>query len=202
LQAVFLSPAIAASSSKLHLADTQFKLREPDLRHPSSLQLMPAFHRIIFLAKPIAPWLAAAYTGLLTLMLPLSPLCASLVFGRWKYLRDYSGFIRRMRVHIGALREGPARHYFEDVMGRASAVPQEIAGACVQCGNCCMDKRCVFLEPIADNRFQCGIYHSRFRRFSNCRSFPLNARDIQRYACPSYYVVRFVPKPPHAIHRT
>lgn len=189
------SSAIAMASSNLHLPDTEFSPREPYSRHPPGPQFMPAFHRVSFSPKPIAPWLAAAYIGLLTLMLPLSPLCASLVFGRWKYLGDYSGFIRRMRIHIEALREGPARHYFEDVMGRASAVPQDIAGSCVQCGNCCMDKRCVFLEPIADQRFQCGIYHSPFRRFSNCGSFPLNAHDIQRYACPSYHVVHFVPKP-------
>jgi hypothetical protein len=93
------------------------------------------------------------------------------------------------------LREGPAQHYFEDVMGRASAVPAEIAGSCVQCGNCCMDKRCVFLEPIDDGRYQCGIYHSPFRRLSNCGSFPLNAHDISRYACPSYHVVHLVRKP-------
>jgi hypothetical protein len=115
-----------------------------------------------------------------------------MLFGRLKYLRDYLGFIRRMRVHIAALREGPARHYFEDVMGRQDKVPAEIAGSCVQCGNCCMNKRCVFLEPIDDDRYQCGIYHSPLRRWSNCGSFPLHAHDIARYACPSYHVVRVV----------
>jgi hypothetical protein len=140
----------------------------------------------------LAPWLASGYLALLTVMLPLAPLGASLLFGRLKYLRDYFGFIRRMRVHIAALAEGPARHYFEDVMGRQDKVPAEIAGSCVQCGNCCMNKRCAFLEPIADDRYQCGIYHSPLRRWSNCGSFPLHAHDIARYACPSYYVVRLV----------
>jgi hypothetical protein len=145
--------------------------------------------------KRLAPWLAQAYLVLLTWMLPVAPLCASLLFGRRKYVLDYVGFIRRMRVHIAALREGPALHYFEDVMGRVSAVPAEIAGECVQCGNCCMNKRCVFLEPIAEGRYQCGIYHSPFRRWSNCGSFPLNAHDIARYACPSYHVVQLKRKP-------
>ena len=140
----------------------------------------------------LAPWLASAYLALLTLMLPLSPLLASLMFGRLKFLRDYWGFVGRMRVHIAALREGPARHYFEDVMGRQSEVPAEIAGSCVQCGNCCMDKRCVFLEAIDKDRYQCGIYHSPLRRWSNCGSFPLHAHDIARYACPSYHVVKVV----------
>ena len=147
------------------------------------------------LSSRIAPWLATAYLGTLSMLLPLTPLFASLLFGRLKYLRDYTGFVRKMRIHIAALREGPAQHYFEDVMGRVSAVPAEIAGSCVQCGNCCMDKRCVFLEPIDDGRYQCGIYHSPFRRLSNCGSFPLNAHDISRYACPSYHVVHLVRKP-------
>ena len=140
----------------------------------------------------LAPWLASGYLAVLTLTLPLSPLFASLLFGRLKYLRDYRGFIGRMRVHIAALREGPARHYFEDVMGRQDTVPAEIAGSCVQCGNCCMNKRCVFLEPIEGDRYQCGIYHSPLRRWSNCGSFPLHAHDIARYACPSYHVIRVV----------
>ena len=70
-------------------------------------------------------------------------------------------------------------------MGRQDKVPAEIAGSCVQCGNCCMNKRCVFLEPIDNDRYQCGIYHSPLRRWSNCGSFPLHAHDIARYACPS-----------------
>jgi hypothetical protein len=58
----------------------------------------------------------------------------------------------------------------------------------VQCGNCCLNRQCAFLEPIADGKFQCGIYGSYLRRFSNCGSFPLHAQDIERYQCPSYFV--------------
>jgi hypothetical protein len=152
-------------------------------------------HLPLLFVSRFAPWLASAYLAAMTLLLPLTPVFASLLFGRLKYLRDYSGFIRKMRIHIAALREGPAQHYFAHVMGRASSVPAEITGSCVQCGNCCMDKRCVFLEPISDGRYQCGIYHSPFRRLSNCGSFPLNAEDIARYACPSYHVVHLVRKP-------
>ncbi len=154
---------------------------------------------VTFYVRHIAPQLANAYIGTLRLMLPVAPIFASLVFGRRKFILDYVGFIRKMRIHITALREGPARHYFEDVLGRAKAVPAEITGSCVQCGNCCMDKRCMFLEPLEDGRYQCGIYHSVFRRLSNCGSFPLNAYDIKRYACPSYHVIEIVQKPP--LHR-
>jgi hypothetical protein len=92
-----------------------------------------------------------------------------------------------MLVHIAALRRGPAIHFFRDVLGQVSNIPDEIQGECVQCGNCCMNHQCAFLEKIADEKFQCGIYHSPFRQFSNCGSFPLNGHDIERYACPSYF---------------
>ncbi len=78
---------------------------------------------VTFYVKHIAPRFASAYIGTLRLMLPVAPILASLVFGRRKFLLDYAGFIRKMRIHIDALREGPAQHYFEDVLGRAKTVP-------------------------------------------------------------------------------
>ena len=156
---------------------------------------MPTSHCMRFYVKNIAPQLAKAYIGTLWLMLPIAPICAGLVFWRREYVLNYAGFIRKMRIHIQALREGPAQHYFADVIGRAEAVPVDITGSCIQCGNCCMDKRCMFLEPLADGRYQCGIYHSPLRQFSNCGSFPLNAHDIKRYDCPSYRVIEIVRKP-------
>ena len=67
-------------------------------------------------------------------------------------------------------------------------MPVAIHGECIQCGNCCLNRRCAFLEPVAGDKYQCGIYSSYLRRFSNCGSFPLHAHDIARYQCPSYYV--------------
>ena len=136
--------------------------------------------------KKIAPAVAWVYLASLYLLLPLMPQLASLLFWRGKYMREYRSTLHKLRIHIAALGEGPARHYFHDVMGRGSDVPQEIHGACVQCGNCCMNRRCVFLEAVDNEKYQCGIYHSPFRRLSNCGSFPLNQWDIDRYACPSY----------------
>ena len=134
-----------------------------------------------------------AYIISLYVALPLMPLLASVVFLRSKYLLQYPTTLRRLLVHIAALREGPVSHYLGDVLGRVNAVPVEMKGHCVQCGNCCMDRRCMFLEQVDADKYQCGIYHSPFRRFSNCGSFPLNQHDIERYACPSYYVVEARP---------
>ncbi len=133
------------------------------------------------------------YVGSLYLLLPLMPLLASLVFFRRKYALQYAGTVKKLVIHIQALCEGPVRHYFDDVMGSVSTVPVEIQGHCAKCGNCCMDRRCVFLEKTSDTEYQCGIYHSPFRRFSNCGSYPLSQHDIDRYACPSYFVAEYMP---------
>lgn len=127
--------------------------------------------------------------AILYLSLPLMPLFATILFLRWDFVRHYAQSIRKARVHLRAIRQGPLQHYFSDVAGRARQIPDEIHGSCVQCGNCCMERQCAFLKPVADNKYQCGIYESFWRRFSNCGSFPLNQYDIERYACPSYYAV-------------
>lgn len=127
--------------------------------------------------------------GSFTLLLPLLPVLAALAFFDGKYLRDYRGALRRLRVHLSAVAEGPADTFFGTALGvRSSNSPVDIDGHCVQCGNCCMNHRCVFLEPRGEGIFQCGIYTSPLRRFSNCSAFPVDARDIERYACPSYFV--------------
>lgn len=141
------------------------------------------------LARP----LAFACLGLMVLFLPLLPLLASLAYGRRKYALDYWQTLKRMRIHVQALSEGPILHYFRDVAGRQPAVPASIQGACTQCGNCCLDRRCAFLEKTADDRYLCGIYEAPLRRYSNCGSFPLSAHDIERYACPGYTVAQEAP---------
>jgi hypothetical protein len=141
------------------------------------------------LKKTLAWTAAQCFVALLYLSLPLLPLMAAIVFLRFRFIRNYAGTLRKMRVHLNAMRQGPVQHFFTDVVGRESTVPAEIRGSCIQCGNCCMERRCAFLEQVADDKYQCGIYHSMWRRFSNCGSFPLNQHDIDRYACPSYYTV-------------
>jgi hypothetical protein len=137
--------------------------------------------------------LALTFIGCLYLLLPLLPLLASVAYLRSKYVVQYWRTLKKMLIHIQALSEGPVHHYLRDVAGRQTSIPAEIRGDCTQCGNCCLDKRCVFLEKTADDKYLCGIYHSPLRRFSNCGSFPLSAHDIERYACPGYEVVQEAP---------
>ena len=135
----------------------------------------------------------ATYIGGMYLFLPAMPLLASLVFWRRKYLVRYFHTLRKTRTHIAAMRKGPAVHYFRDVLGQVSQVPETIEGECIQCGNCCMNHQCMFLEKVDEKKYLCGIYHSPFRTMSNCGSFPLNRYDIDRYECPSYFVPQAVP---------
>jgi hypothetical protein len=133
------------------------------------------------------------FLAFLLLLLPLLPAMATLVFWRRKYVARYVQTLGKCIVHVRALSEGPALHYFNDVAGQVNEVPVQIQGSCVQCGRCCMEHRCMFLEQLDGEKYGCGIYDSPLRRFSNCGSFPLSQHDIDRYDCPSYYVVQEVP---------
>jgi hypothetical protein len=149
----------------------------------------------------IAVALAALFNATCFLLLPAMPLIVSVMVWDSMYLRRYGFYFLKFIAHFKALREGPVRHYLADVFMQVREVPATIEGHCVQCGNCCLDKRCAFLQPLGDDKYACGIFHSTVRRFSNCGSFPLHARDIERYQCPSYFVappaaqpVRWLPK--------
>lgn len=140
--------------------------------------------------KKVLAWCAAhCLIVFLYCLLPLLPPLAAMVFMRWRFVRHYPSMLRKMRRHLEAMRQGPVQHFFGDVLWRARTVPANIRGSCVQCGNCCMERRCAFLEEVTEDKYQCGIYSSVWRRFSNCGSYPLHQPDIDRYACPSYYTV-------------
>lgn len=136
----------------------------------------------------IARLVGYSYITLMYLALPVLPLLAGLIFWRRGYILHYRKTLTKTKAHIFAMQRGPAVHYFQDVFGRANKVPENIKGECIQCGNCCMNHQCMFLEQVAENRYLCGIYGSPFRALSNCSSFPLNRVDIDRYACPSYFI--------------
>lgn len=132
--------------------------------------------------------LSKAFSSGCRLLVPGMPVVLALLLLDRKFIAHYRIYLNRFRIHFHALSQGPVEHYFNDVFFRYKQVPAEIHGECVQCGNCCLNRQCAFLEPLAGEKYQCGIYGSYLRRFSNCGSFPLHAHDIARYQCPSYYV--------------
>jgi len=138
-------------------------------------------HRLIAL-------LASVFSAGCLALVPLMPAIMALMLMDRRYIKDYRIHRGKFKVHFLALSKGPVAHYFSDVFLRYKHVPVTVYGECVQCGNCCLNRQCAFLEPIGDDKFQCGIYGRYLRRFSNCGSFPLHAQDIARYECPSYFV--------------
>lgn len=163
----------------------------PSIRLLSKTEDDSVHHRLARLA-------AGALLGAAYISVPIAPLLASAVFWRKKYVLNYRNTMLKAVRHIRAMQRGPALHFFRDVAGQVQQVPEHIKGECVQCGNCCMNHQCMFLEPTGQDQFQCGIYHSPLRKASNCGSFPLHRQDIERYSCPSYFVA---PAPQQAVIR-
>jgi len=156
--------------------------RNPSLlRAPQNPKTLAWRHRLISLA-------ARTFSSTCLLLVPAMPLAMAVLLMDRRFVTDYRAQRAKFKIHFQALSQGPVEHYFNDVFLRFKQVPVTVYGECVQCGNCCLNRQCAFLKPIADGKFQCGIYGSYLRRFSNCGSFPLHAQDIERYQCPSYFV--------------
>jgi hypothetical protein len=146
-----------------------------------------------FLRNLLVKTITFVYISGLYILLPVLPVLASTIFVRKKYIVEYPQTIKKLIVHLEALREGSVSYYISGLFNLMSEAPVEIGGSCVRCGECCMNKRCVFLEQVSETEYQCGVYHSPLRKFSNCGAYPVSQRDIDRYACPSYYVIKQIP---------
>ena len=138
-------------------------------------------------------YFSKSFLFLAFLLTPVLPLFLFVLFWDKKIILQYAESLRKIRIHLEELSKGPVKHYLEDVFLREKNIPVQIQGSCTQCGNCCLNKQCFFLKPVDNNQFQCGIYDSFWRRFSNCNSYPLHAHDIERYACPGFSVIHITP---------
>jgi hypothetical protein len=118
--------------------------------------------------------------------IPVLPLIFGIIFIKPKYITRYGETLRKLKIHHQALSQGPVQRYFEAIFKSRLNLSSQITGSCTQCGNCCLNQQCVFLEPIDNGKFECGVYLSPFRKFSNCGAFPISGEDIERYQCPGY----------------
>ena len=114
------------------------------------------------------------------------PIFFAIIFIKPQFVLNYKETLRKLRIHHTALSQGPVKRYVETFFKARINQTTHISGECTQCGNCCLNKQCVFLEPIEDDKFQCGVYNSPFRKLSNCGAFPISSEDIERYECPGY----------------
>lgn len=136
---------------------------------------------------------AAAVGFILQCMTPALPLIVALVFWKKEYLLNYMHSLKKIKIHVQAICDGPLQHYLENILFLNQKGIEPINGYCSQCGNCCLNRQCFFLEQSEPDKYICGIYNSPLRRFSNCGSFPINSHDIERYQCPTYRVIQLVP---------
>jgi hypothetical protein len=143
---------------------------------------------LVTLNQKLAKKLAASLVFLLKMLLPLLPALMALVFWKKQYLTNYRTTLAKLKIHLTAISQGPVQHYFEDIFRFNPEVCEPVQGHCSQCGNCCLNRQCVFLQAADKDTYVCGIYSSPLRKFSNCSTFPLNGYDIERYQCPTFTV--------------
>jgi hypothetical protein len=123
------------------------------------------------------------------LILPIWPFIATLIAGDGRFLVHYFKSVSRVIAHIRAMWRSHAIERF--FVGRERGH----VGTCTHCGNCCLDRRCIFLRFDNDGQSACGIYGSRVWKALACADYPENQRDIDLYECPSF-------KMPYSSRRT
>ncbi len=131
----------------------------------------------------ILDWLLASMMGL---MLPLAPIAASVIARDGSYLRRYGATTAKAAGHLqGQVRSRAFSRYLLYDANTASTA-DTVVGQCTHCGNCCLHRRCIYLDwsPAGDSR--CRIYNSPFWKALACGRYPESRQDIQLYACPSF----------------
>jgi hypothetical protein len=126
------------------------------------------------------------------LALPLLPFAASAIARDWSYLRHYPRTLVRIAAHIAGTWRSDAvsrAWLLRFDPGAAKPAGTRVVGQCTHCGNCCLHKRCVFLEFDADGRSFCRIYGGKVWRQLPCGAYPVSQLDIDLYACPSFHTV-------------
>ena len=128
------------------------------------------------------------------LILPILPFFAALIAGDGRFVVHYFKSMSRIIAHIRALRRSHAIARFVISGGRSHSGPKPV-GACTHCGNCCLDRRCVFLQFDAGGQSSCQIYGGAVWKALACAEYPKSQIDIELYQCPSF-------KPAYAARRT
>lgn len=144
---------------------------------------------------------AFVFFACVIVLLPLSPLLLSLLTGKGGFVRNYYRTIVKLLITLVTMRQRRSvERYVQSLLSvsRPSQV-KKIGGFCNHCGNCCLDRRCLFLEKGRENHYFCGIFGTTLRRFTNCGAYPINQEDIDLYACPTYYVIGPAPAAPRPV---
>jgi hypothetical protein len=155
--------------------------------------------------ETVASWLARGLeygaTGLMFVFLPIGPFIVSAIARDPSYTRRYKTTVIRGAVHArGMLRDRAISRYLLRRRRNAGVAQKErIVGACTHCGNCCLNRSCLFLEFDDGGRSRCRIYGSRFWGLLNCSRYPESRNDIELYRCASFTAMPASEGPRHRV---
>ena len=129
--------------------------------------------------------------SLMWLLLPLSPLCASVIARDQSYLRNFRATMRQCARHLHAMgrAEVIARRFYNEKRAAEQNIAHRIEGECSHCGQCCLYQQCVFLDRSDEGRSNCRIYGNWLFAFLACAEYPMTKDDIELYECPSFRAV-------------
>jgi hypothetical protein len=128
--------------------------------------------------------------GFMVSMLPLSPLTCALLSGRTQYLRQYRRTLVKSAHLAKALhRSRVVSRNLERKLQLGAKSFEAIEGSCTHCGQCCVDRSCVFLSWDDDSASRCSIYGNWFWRLTSCGGYPLDSESIDVYSCPSFKAI-------------
>ena len=127
----------------------------------------------------------------LIITLPLSPIGIALLAGPSRgrrYLRHYVDTVRRTARMTQQMLKADvvARRMLIKLSRYKSASLERVVGECTHCGNCCINKSCVYLEFDHNLHSRCAVYNNWFWKMTRCADYPINALEIALYSCPSY----------------
>ena len=128
----------------------------------------------------------------IALTMPLWPLMLTVMTGQLKHTKRYFTTIRKGFTHYDALLKNRAvqRYFSEGAKVPKAAVAENMGGFCNRCGQCCLERRCMFLEKQNDSEYLCGIYGTWLRENTYCGTYPINQVDLDLYNCPTYFVIK------------
>jgi hypothetical protein len=124
-------------------------------------------------------------------MLPVWPFVGLAITRDITWLRRYLRTLGAVMRHLEGLWRA---HAIERVLLPRFGVSKPaqrgtITGECTHCGNCCLNRSCIFLSFDAQGRSSCQIYGSRLWDALACGDYPVDRIDIALYRCPSFTVV-------------
>jgi hypothetical protein len=131
-------------------------------------------------------WLLAGFMGL---FVPMAPLVASVIARDPSYLRDYWRTVLKGANHLRGQVQSRAFSRYVLYGKQPKPLGEAVVGECTHCGNCCMHRRCIFLDWSAEGDSRCRIYDSGFWKWLACGRYPESSMDIALYDCPSFTTV-------------